>query len=198
MTHRSLTHIATYAAVLAGLTVANVGCFDGMNQASEGDASPKSLSAKQSESWVPPGLEAQGMQVGPWAGADSMASATMDYMWDGFDLESGVVYEIAPGDPFVPEVDFYLAYNADTDVHVRVFQEYPASIAMLDGLPAADVGCADLQGLASTQDLIDEPVYPDDTLIIVTADGNTFKIGNIVEHEDMTVTFDYQQMNCVE
>ena len=138
------------------------------------------------------------MQVGPWAGADSMASATMDYMWDGFDLESGVVYEIAPGDPFVPEVDFYLAYNADTDVHVRVFQEYPASIAMLDGLAVADVGCADLQGLASTQDLIDEPVYPDDTLIIVTADGNTFKIGNIVEHEDMTVTFDYQQMNCVE
>ena len=127
-----------------------------------------------------------------------MARADMDYGRAGFVRGRGVAYELTPGDPCVPDVNFYLAYNADTDVHVRVFQEYPASIAMLDGLPAADVGCADLQGLASTQDLIDEPVYPNDTLIIVTADGNTFKIGTIVEHEAMSVTFDYQQMNCVE
>ncbi len=161
MTHRSLTHKAVYAAVLAGLTVANVG-------------------SKKSHA------------------ADPMASATMDYEWDGFDLESGSVYETPPGDPSAPEVDFYLAYNADTDVHARVFQEYPASIAMLDGLPADDVGCEHLQGLAFTQDVIDEPPYADDTLIIVTADGNTFKVGNMVEHEDYTVTFDYQQMNCAE
>ena len=44
----------------------------------------------------------------------------------------------------------------------------------------------------------DEPLYADDTLIIVTAGGNTFKVGNMVEHEDYTVTFDYQQMDCVE
>ncbi len=198
MTHRSLNHRAAYATVLAGLTVANVGCFDGMNQASEGDQSPKILSAKQSQSWTPPGLHAQGKVVGPWDAADPMASATMDYEWDGFDLESGAVYEAPPGDWFAPEVDFYFAYNADTDVHVRVFQEYPASIAMLDGVPADDVGCEQLQGLAFTQDLIDEPTYVDDTLIIVTADGNTFKVGNVVEHEDQTVTFDYQQMDCVE
>ncbi len=198
MTHRSLTHIAAFAAVLAGLTVANFGCFDGMNQASEGDQAPPALSAKKSDSWTPPGLDALGKLPGQWDAAGPMASATMDYEWDGFDLESGAVYEAPPGDSFAPEVDFYLAYNADTDVHVRVFQEYPASIAMLDGVPAADVGCEYLQGLAPTQDLIDEPPYADDTLIIVTADGNTFKVGNVVEHEDMTVTFDYQQMDCVE
>lgn len=198
MTHRSLTHIATYAAVLAGLTVANVGCFDEMNQASEGDQSPQTLSAKQSQSWAPPGLEALGKLLGPWDAVAPMASATMEYEWDGFDLESGAVYEAPPGESFPPEVDFYLAYNADTEIHVRVFQEYPASIAMLDGVPADDVGCEHLQGLAFTQDVIDEPPHADDTLIIVTADGNTFKVGNVVEQEDMTVTFDYQQMDCVE
>lgn len=198
MTHRSLTHKVAYAAVLAGLTVANVGCFDGMNQASEGDETPQTLSAKKSDSWAPPGLDALGKQHGPWDAADPMASATMTYELDGFDLENGAVYEAPPGDSFAPEVDFHLAYNADTDVHVRVFQEYPASIAMLDGVLAADVGCEHLQVSAFTQEFIDEPPYADDTLIIVTADGNTFKVGNVVEHEDMTVTFDYQQMDCVE
>jgi len=196
MTDRSLTHKAAYAAVLAGLAVANVGCFDQMNQASQGDQAPQTLSAKKSQTWAPPGLDALSKLLGPWDAVEPMASATMEYAWDGFDLESGSVYEAAPAEPFALEVDFYLAYNADTDVHVRVFQEYPASIALLEGVPAADVDCAHLQDLASTQNLIDEPVYADDTLIMVTADGNTFKIGNVVEHKDMTVTFDYQQMAC--
>ncbi len=196
MTDRSLTHKAAYAAVLAGLAVANIGCFDEMDQASQGDQAPQTLSAKKSQTWAPPGLDALSKLLGPWDAAEPMTSATMEYAWDGFDLESGSVYEAAPAEPFALEVDFYLAYNADTDVHVRVFQEYPASIALLEGVPAADVDCAHLQDLASTQDLIDEPVYADDTLIMVTADGNTFKIGNVVEHEDMTVTFDYQQMAC--
>ena len=198
MTHRTLAHKTAYAAVLAGLVVANVGCFDEMNQVSEGDQSPQSLSAKKSQSWIPPGLEALGKLPGHWGAADPMASATMDYEWHGFDLESGTVYEAPLGAPFAPEVDFYLAYNADTDVHARVVQAYPASIAKLDGLPADEVGCEHLQGLATTQDLIDEPLYADDTLIIVTAGGSTFKVGNMVEHEDYTVTFDYQQMDCVE
>ena len=198
MTDRSLTHKAAYAAVLAGLAVANVGCFDQMNQASQGDQAPQALNAKKSQTWAPPGLDALSKLLGPWDAAEPMASATMEYEWDGFDLESGSVYEAAPAEPFAPEVDFYLAYNADTDVHVRVVQEYPASIAMLEGLKADDVGCEHLQGLGSTQDVIDEPVYPDDTMIIVTADGNTFKIGNVVEHDAQTVTFDYQQMNCDE
>ena len=198
MTHSSLTPKTAYVAVLACLTVATFGCFGEFDQASEGDQAAQTLSAKKTESWTPPGLDAQGKLAGPWNAADPMASATMAYEWHGFDLESGSVYESLPGDPFAPEVDFYLAYNADTDVHVRVVQEYPASIAMLEGLKADDVGCEHLQGLGSTQDVIDEPVYPDDTMIIVTADGNTFKIGNVVEHDAQTVTFDYQQMNCDE
>ncbi len=196
MTHSSLTHKTAYAAVLACLTVANFGCFGEMDQALEGDQAAQALNAKKTDSWTPPGLDAQDKVAGPWNAADPMASATMTYTWHGFDLESGSVYESQPGDPFAPEVDFYLAYNADTDVHVRVVQEYPASIAMIEGLKANEVGCEDLQGLTSTQDVLDEPVYTDDTMIIVTADGNTFKIGNVVEQDAQTVTFDYQQMNC--
>ena len=100
MTHSSLTPKTAYAAVLACLTVANFGCFGEFDQASEGDQAAQTLSAKKTESWTPPGLDAQGKLVGPWNAADPMISATMTYEWHGFDLESGSVYESQPGDPF--------------------------------------------------------------------------------------------------
>ena len=184
---------------LTSIAITTAGCFDDPTQAAEGDKSALARIAKPDWSRIPPGLAALGKLVGPWDSPDSaMTSATMDYVWDGFDLETAAIYEAPPGDQFAPQVDFHLAYNADTAIHVRLFQEYPAWAAFLDATPVEEVTPAALLAATFTQDLIDQPLDADDTIVVITAEGNCFKIGNVVENADETVTFDYEQIQCPE
>ncbi len=197
MTFISSYQRASLAMTLTGFLMTSAGCFDDPAQVAEGDKSASALNAKNDSSSMPPGLADLGKLVGPWDSPDSaMASATMDYVWDGLDLETASIHEAPPGDQFASQVDFHLAYNADTSVHVRLFQEYPTWVAFLNATTLDEVTPAQLRKATFTQDVIDRPLDPDDTVIVITADGNCFKIGNALENEDESVTIDFEQVQC--
>ena len=199
MTHTSLVQKVTILAALSSAVVAGTGCYDEPNQAAEGDKSALERNAKKDSIWQPPGLADLGKIVGVWDSPDSgMTSATMQYVWDGFDLETATVHQAPPGDQFAPDVDFYLAYNADTENHVRLFQEYPAWVAFIEATSIEEVTCELMNAAVFTQDVVDQPLDPDDTVVVMTADGNYFKIGNAAEYEDGTVGFDFASMDCPE
>ena len=199
MTFRSSYRRASLVMTLTGILMTSAGCFDDPTEVGEGGKLAPALNTKHDSSWMPSGLADLGKLVGPWDSPGStLASTTMDYVWDGFDLETAVIHEAPPGDQFASQVDFHLAYNADTSVHVRLFQEYPAWVAFLDATPLGKVTPAQLRKATFTQDVIDRPLDPDDTVVVVTADGNCFKIGNAAENDNESVTIDFEQVQCPE
>lgn len=128
--------------------------------------------------------------------AASAASAAADsgklyYEQEGFDLETGTVYQQQFPGYFPEPVDFHFAYNAQTPNHTRLFQEYPAEVAFLDGKPFESVCASDVPSLAFTQNLIDEPFDYDDTFVVKTALGGIFKVGRPQEVPGFEVTFEY-------
>lgn len=69
-------------------------------------------------------------------------------------------------------------------------------VGMASSLPGW--GRNDVKHAYFTLNLVDEPVYPGDTIVLITADNNYYKVGNVVENEDFTVTFDYELMECAQ
>jgi len=124
------------------------------------------------------------------------ASATLMFEEEGYDLETESAVAFDPEYGFTEETDFVFAYNADTDPHVRLFQEPDVWIAFFVDTAFDKVACNDVKHVSFTPNLIDEPVYSGDTIVLITADDNYYKIGNLVENEDFTVTFDYALMDC--
>ncbi|MBN1553199.1 MAG: PEP-CTERM sorting domain-containing protein [Phycisphaerae bacterium] len=135
-----------------------------------------------------------GLAFASSAYADTTYSTTMVY-YEGLDFETGDIHEDEMMFPYPDCVDFHFAYNAGLPIHARVFQEYPAQIAFLDEIPFSEVSYDDIETLTFTGGTIDIPFENDDTIIILTADGNYFKMGNAVEDSYSNgVTFDYQQL----
>ncbi len=126
------------------------------------------------------------------------ATATMMFEDEGYDFETESTATYDPGYGFAADTDFSFAYNADTEPHARVFQEYDVWIAFFEDKAFEKVACNNVKHADFTLNLVDEPVYPGDTIVLITADNNYYKIGNVVENEDFTVTFDYQLMECAQ
>lgn len=133
-------------------------------------------------------------------GSPKTASATATVMFEeeGYDFETESTATYDPAYGFPADTDFSFAYNADTEPHARLFQEYDVWIAFFEDTAFDKVACNDLKHTDFTLNLVDEPVYPGDTLVLITADNNYYKVGNVVENEDFTVTFDYQLMECAQ
>lgn len=180
---------------VAGMVPMLAGCFGEFAESEQPDKSESGLAAKQDDSWIPPGLEGTGKSPGPWNNPpDNSSTASMMFEMEGFDLETATVYQEEQLGYFSPEVDFYFAYNADTANHIRLFQLYPGSIASSEATLFADVDC--LGESLLTQDLIDVPFDPENSVVLKTADGNYYKIGRAVENDDNTVTFSFEELNC--
>ena len=66
-------------------------------------------------------------------------------------------------------------------------------VATLSGTAYADVTVADVGGLTFTSELVDQPCAPGDTVVVLTDQGDYYKIGNVTE-ADEGVTFDYAKL----
>ncbi len=125
-------------------------------------------------------------------------TATVMFEEEGYDFETESTATYDPAYGFPVETDFTFAYNANTESHVRVYQEYDVWIAFFADKAFDKVACNDVNKAEFTPNLIDEPVYAGDTIVLITADNNYYKIGNAVENDDFTVTFDYELMDCAQ
>lgn len=120
--------------------------------------------------------------------------------YDCVDLDIGVVIDSPiPGLCESEEVEFHFAYNADDTSNppnpTRIFTEPLACIVYFDDLmPFEGVTCAMLPLPCLGEALIDLPLLPQHTVVILTVDGDYYKVGNAVaefEGDEYTVAFDY-------
>lgn len=187
-------------ATLIGMLALLGGCTDEMAGLMESDKAVTEENAKPMSNGMPPGLAnlvdvLGGALPSPFI-QDASPSATIEYEMEGYDLESASAYIEELGQDFPPQVDFYFAYNADTDNHIRLFQQYPVWIAYLSEMHYAEMSCDALIDVSFTQDLLDVPMDSNDTIVLYTADGNYYKIGNAQENDNSTVTFSYDLLDC--
>jgi hypothetical protein len=129
---------------------------------------------------------------------DELKSSTMIYQFEGLDLDTGTVHTTFFPMEFDPDVDVFFEYNSRTPVHLRVFPTNEAKMAILRGVAFEDVNCihahtAIFTGLPKE---LDEPIKSGDTVILRTAEGGIFKMGNALEHDDVIVDFDWAEL-CV-
>lgn len=124
--------------------------------------------------------------------ASAVTTNTMGFYDFALDLETNTI-SFFDFPPPPPEADFYFAYNSVTTNHVRLRQAYPREIAFLDATPFASVGFDAIATATFTNQSVDEPFDPDDTILLKTDLNNYYKIGNAVENPgDNDVTFDFE------
>ncbi len=114
----------------------------------------------------------------------------LDFYDDSFDLDADEVLNAVT----LPDAaDFFFSYNDGGSNHIRLLQNENTGteIAFLDGTPFEAVDCGVVDTVVFTTNPIDVPFDPDDTIIIRTADGNVFTIGNPADNGDFSVTFSY-------
>ena len=126
------------------------------------------------------------------AQATPIVTASLNF-YDGIDMETGNIKESSNlYYPFSEAVDFYFGYDALSTIHAFLVQLPPAEFAFMDEVSFSNVTFDDVATLSFTSffDLIFEN---DDTIVVLTALGNYFKVGNAMEN-DTSVIFDYQQL----
>jgi hypothetical protein len=139
-----------------------------------------------------------GKKPGRPATCSSPASPeNMAFELEGLDLDAGAVVAADSPVDMDPDVDVIFAYHSDTSTHLRVMVQYPAMMAIVN-VPFEDVSCDDVSAaeFSAVPDDWDVPVDGDDTVLVTTAEGRTYKLGNAVEYEDMTVDFEFAEL-CV-
>ncbi|OGL54711.1 MAG: hypothetical protein A3G31_05620 [Candidatus Schekmanbacteria bacterium RIFCSPLOWO2_12_FULL_38_15] len=126
------------------------------------------------------------------AQATPIVTASLPFENEGIDLETGNI-EFGFLGTFPEAVDFHFGYHALTTPHAILLQEFPAEVALMDEVSFSSVTFDDIATLSFTSFSIIEPFENDDTMVVLTALGNYFKVGNAMEN-DYFVTFDYQQL----
>jgi hypothetical protein len=130
-------------------------------------------------------------------GSPAPATVTVEFESDYFDLETGTILKgMFPGGmPQDPSWDFSVAYNAQKSVHSVIFQNQGegALIAHLHQTTFEEIGACEIVDLQMTNQLIDEPFDDTRVVILKTATGQQFKLGNAQE-DQMGVTFQYVKL----
>ncbi len=131
----------------------------------------------------------------PWLQAMAATPATMEFEFQALDLDTGTVLDTTGVD--VTEstgADVMFGYHADRVPHcVVVPAAEGVTMAFLDAVSFAAVSAADVAGLSFFAEPLDVPLDPNDTVVLRTATGAVFKIGNAVE-SGISVTIDYEQL----
>lgn len=110
------------------------------------------------------------------------------------DLETGAIVECSFGlCPSGSQWDFYVHFDSQSDPQsvVRQNQTDAVEIAHIPGVALSDLTEAHLEGATFTTDLMTDPVAGDRTVLLRTATGNVYALGNPVENTLLlTLTFD--------
>jgi hypothetical protein len=120
-----------------------------------------------------------------------VALGSLLFELQGFDLDSGSVMETTDSDGELP-IDITIAYNATRSNSSVVIPTSMTGteIAYSLGVGFDGVSVESIDNLSFSTQPVDVPFSSDDTVVIRTAMGLYYKIGNIVESED-GVTFNY-------
>lgn len=117
----------------------------------------------------------------------------------GFDDEGGVISArcFTLRRLYPSQVDFNFAYNANRSNPIVLFQNQSSGVEVLflDGRPFHEVLTSTIVGLSFTTNLLDVPFDFDDTIVVRTSEGNVFKVGEPVLHDNSTVSFRYRQLS---
>ncbi len=129
-----------------------------------------------------------------WPGQALADSATLEFETQALDLDTGTVTEQAPGLLDGTEgADVRIGYHADRIPHAVVFAGEGVTLAFMSGVSYDSVTAADVSGLSFSEEVIDQALGANDTVVVKTDAGATFKLGNAIE-DDAGVTFNYEQL----
>ncbi len=130
-----------------------------------------------------------------WLGQAMAASETLEFEFQGLDLDTGTVVETTRNQVIEPNVaDFFISYNADIIPHaVLILAEEHVEMAFLHNSGFDSVTADSIIGLTFTADVVDQPLGQNDTIVLRTDTGSIFKLGNAIEDET-TVTIIYEQL----
>lgn len=104
---------------------------------------------------------------------------------------------------FNPPNDFYFDFDAERNTIPAIVSETGVAVAILKGQSYERVDASLLDTISLSENAAEEPITPNDTLIIKTIDGNFFKVGNfyrrIQQKEgansfDASLLFNYQRL----
>ena len=130
----------------------------------------------------------------PWAQAMA-ASVTLEFETQGLNLKTGTVVKLIP--ETVEETttaDISIAYNADVTPHAVLMLRQPGiEMAILKDVAIGQVKADSIAKLSFTAKSIDQPLKQSNTVVLRTADGSVYKIGDVVESKT-SVTFNYEQL----
>ncbi len=138
----------------------------------------------------------------PAVASAAALSATLVFERDVLDLESGNLFDRIPDMvPIPPQFDFWFAYNGNEPVtHASLFHySVYVSAAFLPSRPFDTVEYSDVLSATFQQvPLFGDPFRHDDTMLLLTGDGNYYKVGNAVETYPPgvvgNVTVDYEKL----
>ena len=139
-------------------------------------------------------------------------SATLRYVAQAFDLETGTIVTAGPEEVcqgifncflLFPELDFYFEYFGGSPPTVLFyFTETGSEMAFLDGVAFEGVRPADIPGLNFRSEPEGQFFENNDTIVLRTSEGNVWKLGRPVDNNCpppsvdplCTVQFQYQQL----
>ena len=139
-----------------------------------------------------------GAMSAAFAVSEVVATLSMRYEADALDLESGTVRDCAPGSCFFqPAEDLNIAYNALATPPGVVFQNQANNTEIAHLARAfSGVHLADTTGAGFSTQLESDPFDDAHTVLIRTAAGNVFKLGNAVHLSSTnTVRFQFARLN---
>ncbi len=123
---------------------------------------------------------------------------SLSFETQGLDLDTGTIFgDETTHDLFntYPQVDIKIAYNADSTPHAVIIPNEAASVAVISliGTAYTDVTADDLAELSFDIGSQYQSLTSADTLIIQTASGTHYKLGNPVE-DSYGVSFAYEEL----
>ena len=124
--------------------------------------------------------------------AGEVALTTMEVESQALDLATGTLVEAGPDDSIpVLEGDVRLAYNADRTPHVVVMSAAEGvTLTFVNEVAFDAITVADIAQLTFTAAVVDLPLESHDTVVVRTADGMYYKLGNAIE-SGTSVTLNY-------
>ena len=127
----------------------------------------------------------------PAAQGEGVLTATLAFETEGLDLDTGTV-TVSDILSEVGGTDIRIAYNA-LRVHAAVVvtgATEGVELAFVAGVPFDGVTTESVSGLTFSAEPVDAPFSAADTVVVRTATGAMFKLGNASE-SDTGVTFNY-------
>ena len=132
------------------------------------------------------------LTITPRIQAGEVTVTTMELDSQVLILATGALMEAGPGDSLtVLDGDVRLAYNADRTPHVVVMSvAEEVTLVFVDEVAFDAITAADIAQLTFTPAGVDLPLESHDTVVVRTADGLHYKLGNAIE-SGMSVTLNY-------